>query len=78
MHIATKRIPYFSNSCSFSEYVGGFEKIQFNTYIYEKILHDLDNITIYEPADENLVTAFVPSDTTCFTNSPSSIRRTDV
>merc|ERR1712183_77010 len=29
-------------------------------------------------ADENFVTAFVPSDTACFASSPGSINRTDV
>ena len=56
--------------------MGGFEKIQFIGTKYHDIL--TFNTIIYDPAEENLVTAFVPSDTACFANSPGNIKRTDV
>ena len=60
-----------------SDYMGGFDKIQF-------MIHDVFKCTdtlmciVYDPAEENFVTALVPSDTACFANSPGSIKRTEV
>jgi len=55
--------------------MSGFEKILF---ISSYIIVRFTSPTLYHYADENFVTAFVPSDTACFASSPGNINLTDV